>query len=147
MPVDSGGDVSMIPVVPRDGGLALSFAQQRLWFLHDFEPDSAEYATRIGLRLRGACDHDALGAAFTGLVARHESLRTTFEPADGRGAQVVHPPSEVSLPVLDLSDLVEPERAAELDRVLAAESGQPFDLSRGPLMRVRLVRLGDRITR
>ena len=57
--------------------------------------------------------------------------------------QVVHPPSEVLLPVLDLSDLAEPERTAELDRVLAAESGQPFDLSRGPLMRVRLVRLGD----
>ncbi|MGC1734298.1 MAG: non-ribosomal peptide synthase/polyketide synthase [Pseudonocardiaceae bacterium] len=143
IPVDSPGGVSMIPVVPRDGGLVLSFAQQRLWFLHDFEPDSAEYATRIGLRLRGACNHDALGAAFTGLVARHESLRTTFKQADGRGVQVVHPPSEVLLPVLDLSDLAEPERTAELDRVLAAESGQPFDLSRGPLMRVRLVRLGD----
>jgi amino acid adenylation domain-containing protein/non-ribosomal peptide synthase protein (TIGR01720 family) len=143
IPVDSPGGVSTIPVVSRDGELVLSFAQQRLWFLHDFEPDSAEYATRIGLRLRGACNRDALGAAFTGLVARHESLRTTFEQADGRGVQVVHPPSGVSLPVLDLSGLPEPERTAELDRVLAAESSQPFDLSRGPLMRVRLVRLDD----
>ncbi|HET9117949.1 MAG TPA: amino acid adenylation domain-containing protein, partial [Pseudonocardiaceae bacterium] len=99
---------------------------------------------RLGLRLRGELDIDALRAAFTGLVARHESLRTTFEQADGRGVQVVHPPHEVPVPVLDLSDLAEPERSAELDRMLAAESDQPFDLSHGPLMRVRLVRLAAR---
>ncbi|MGH3777951.1 MAG: non-ribosomal peptide synthase/polyketide synthase, partial [Pseudonocardiaceae bacterium] len=151
IPAGAGG-VSVIPVVRRDGEPApffaqQSFAQQRLWFLHEFEPDSAEYATRVGLRLRGELDLDALGAAFTGLVARHESLRTTFEQVDGRGMQVVHPPHQVSLPVLDLSGLAQPQlteqqRAAELDRVLAAESSRPFDLSRGPLMRPRLVRLG-----
>ncbi|MGH3611273.1 MAG: amino acid adenylation domain-containing protein, partial [Pseudonocardia sp.] len=144
IPADSVTGASAIPVVPRDGELALSFAQQRLWFLHEFEPDSAEYAIRMGLRLRGELDLDALGAAFTGLVARHESLRTTFEQVDGRGMQVVHPPDEVSLPVLDLSELTRRQREAELARVLVAEGSRPFDLARGPLMRVCLVRLGDR---
>ncbi|MGH3875074.1 MAG: amino acid adenylation domain-containing protein, partial [Pseudonocardiaceae bacterium] len=144
IPADSGG-VSVISVLTRGGELELfttpqSFAQQRLWFLHQFESGSAEYTTRLGLRLRGELDIDALAVAFTGLVARHESLRTTFEAVDGRGMQVVHPPYEVTLPVLDLSGLAQPERAAELDRVLAAELGRPFDLRRGPLMRSRLVR-------
>ncbi|MDQ2709421.1 MAG: amino acid adenylation domain-containing protein, partial [Actinomycetota bacterium] len=149
IPTSSPTDLPAIPVADRADELPLSFAQQRLWFLHEFEPDSAEHATRGGLRLRGELDVDALGTAFTGLIARHESLRTTFEQVDGRGVQVIHSPGEVSLPVLDLSDLAHPdltppERAAELERVLAAESSEPFDLSRGPLMRVRLVRMGAR---
>ncbi|MBV9649834.1 MAG: amino acid adenylation domain-containing protein, partial [Pseudonocardiales bacterium] len=140
------GQLSAIPVLPRDGELAAftaaqSFAQQRLWFLHEFEPDSAEYVTRLGLRLQGQLNVDALSAAFTGLVARHESLRTTFEHVDGVGIQVVHPPQPVSVPVLDVSHLAEPQRSAELERLLAAESNQPFDLGAGPLMRTRLVRL------
>ncbi|MBA2324712.1 MAG: amino acid adenylation domain-containing protein, partial [Pseudonocardiales bacterium] len=149
IPTSSPTDLPAIPVADRVDELPLSFAAQRLWFLHEFEPDSAEHATRGGLRLRGELDVDALGTAFTGLIARHESLRTTFEQVDGRGVQVIHSPGEVSLPVLDLSDLAHPdltpsERAAELERVLAAESSEPFDLSRGPLMRVRLVRMDAR---
>ncbi|MGH3874274.1 MAG: amino acid adenylation domain-containing protein [Pseudonocardiaceae bacterium] len=115
-----------------------------MWFLHEFDPDSVEYVTRIGLRLRGDLDLDALRAALHQLVTRHESLRTTFEQVDGQGMQVVHPPAEVPLPVLDLSGLDQPERAAELDRALAVPSAQPFDLVRGPLLRSRLVRLGVR---
>ncbi len=145
IPVVSSGGVPVIPVIPRPGEPApfyaqQSFAQQRLWFLHEFAPERAEYATRVGLRLRGELDLDALNVAFTGLLARHESLRTTFEQVDGQGMQVVHPPSVVSLPVLDLTG---PDRAAELDRVLAVQSSRPFDLSQGPLMRPQLVRLGD----
>ncbi|MCT9935427.1 condensation domain-containing protein, partial [Planotetraspora sp. A-T 1434] len=127
--------------VPRDGELPLSFAQQRLWFLHEFEPDSGEYVTFAGLRLRGSLDVPALRSALSGLVARHESLRTTFEEVDGRGVQVVHPPYDVDLPVRDLSALPGPEREAELGRLLSAERARPFDLRRGPLLRPGLVRL------
>ncbi|MGA9312752.1 MAG: amino acid adenylation domain-containing protein, partial [Pseudonocardiaceae bacterium] len=141
IPAGSAGGVQVITVVPRDGELALSFAQQRLWFLHQFDPHSSEYLTRVGLRLRGELDLDALSAAFTRLVARHESLRTTFGQVQGRGVQVVHPPSVVPVPVLDLSGLAPPERDAELERVLAAESSRSFELARGPLLRLRLVRL------
>ncbi|MGH3573502.1 MAG: amino acid adenylation domain-containing protein, partial [Pseudonocardiaceae bacterium] len=141
IPAGSAGGVPVITVISRDGELALSFAQQRLWFLHQFDPHSSEYLTRVGLRLRGELDLDALGAAFTRLVARHESLRTTFGQVQGRGVQVVHPPCAVPVPVMDLSGLALPERDAELEQVLAAESSRSFELARGPLMRLRLVRL------
>ncbi|MGH3921078.1 MAG: amino acid adenylation domain-containing protein, partial [Pseudonocardiaceae bacterium] len=108
------GALSAIPLVPRDRDLPLSFAQQRLWFLDQFESDSAEYITPLAVRLRGRLDVDALNTALTGLVARHESLRTTFDAVDGRGVQVVHEPDEVRVPVLDLSALPDAEREAEL---------------------------------
>src|SRR5918998_909207 len=130
-----------IPLVERTGPLPLSFAQQRLWFLNEFQPDSSEYISPSAVRLRGGVDSAALARALGGLVARHESLRTTFETVEGRGVQVVHPPGEVQLPVLDLAGLAEAERCAELERVLAQEALRPFDVSRGPLMRARLVRL------
>ncbi|MCT9935423.1 condensation domain-containing protein, partial [Planotetraspora sp. A-T 1434] len=140
---------SAIPVVPRDRPLPLSFAQQRLWFLHEFEPDSTEYLTPMALRLRGSLDVPALRSALSGLVARHESLRTTFEEVEGRGVQVVHPPYEVALPVLDLSGSAakngrpERDREAELMQVLDQEAQHGFDLRYGPLLRARLVRMSD----
>ncbi|MCA1681875.1 MAG: condensation domain-containing protein, partial [Actinobacteria bacterium] len=93
-------------------------------------------------RLCGELDVGALSRALSGLVARHESLRTTFESVGGRGVQVVHPAYEVELAVLDLVGLAEQERGTELDRVLAREACRPFDLAVGPLLRVGLVRLG-----
>ncbi|PZS24413.1 MAG: non-ribosomal peptide synthetase, partial [Pseudonocardiales bacterium] len=145
--VVSGSVVSesaAIGVADRAGELPLSFAQQRLWFLEEFAPGGAGYISAFALRLCGELDVDALSVALTALVARHESLRTTFEAVDGRGIQVVHPPSVVSLPVVDLSGLVESQRVVELQRVVAVDSSRPFDLVRGPLLRVGVVRLGDR---
>ena len=142
MPTSSTTETSIIPIIPWDGELPLSFAQQRLWFLEEFAPGGSGYVSAFALRLCGELDVDALGVAFTGLVARHESLRTTFEAVEGRGVQVVHPPSVVSLPVVDLSDLVESQRVVELQRVVAVESSRPFDLGRGPLLRVCLVCVG-----
>ncbi|MGH3624094.1 MAG: amino acid adenylation domain-containing protein, partial [Sciscionella sp.] len=126
---------ALLPVVSRDEPLPLSFAQQRLWFLNEFEPDSTEYVTRLAVRLRGELDVTALGAAFDALVARHESLRTTFDAVDGRGVQVVHSPAPVALPTVDLS--CAPESA--LEEVLAEETDRTFDLCNGPLLRTRLV--------
>ena len=131
-----------VPVIPRDGRpLPLSFAQQRLWFLNDFEPDTAEYVTAFAMRLRGRLDTGALDAALTGLVARHESLRTTFGSVDGRGVQLIDPPRPACVPVTDLSTLPGPERDAEVTKILAEECTQPFDLRHGPLLRTRLARL------
>jgi amino acid adenylation domain-containing protein/non-ribosomal peptide synthase protein (TIGR01720 family) len=123
-----------IPAVPDGGDHVLSFAQQRLWFLHEFEPESTEYTTPLATRLRGSLDADALSAAMTALVERHESLRTTCHDVDGHGVQRVHPPAEVRLPVVD----VDP---ADLDRALADALTQPFDLAAGPLLRATLFRL------
>ncbi|MGH3903464.1 MAG: non-ribosomal peptide synthase/polyketide synthase, partial [Pseudonocardiaceae bacterium] len=140
----AAGDAAVlpsIPVVPRVGDPPLSFAQQRLWFFDEFEPGSVEYITPTALRLQGPLDVEALNSALTALVARHESLRTTFDSVDGRGVQVVHEPAELRVPVLDLSGLPEAEREVELGRVLAEENDTPFDLREGPLVRPKLVRL------
>jgi non-ribosomal peptide synthetase component F len=133
---------AVIGVADRGGELPLSFAQQRLWFLDEFAPGGSGYVSAFALRLCGELDLDALSVAFSGLVARHESLRTTFVAVDGRGVQVVHPPFVVSVPVVDLSGWAQCEREVELARVVAAESGRGFDLGRGPLLRVGVVRLG-----
>ncbi|WP_316528802.1 non-ribosomal peptide synthase/polyketide synthase [Kitasatospora brasiliensis] len=125
--------------VPREGAAPMSYAQQRLWFLEEFAPGGAEYVTALALRLRGALDVDALGAALDALAARHESLRTTFDSVDGHGVQLVHPPREVPLALHDLSG--QPEQA--LRELLAAERARPFDLRRGPLLRTALARLAD----
>ncbi|HEX6471812.1 MAG TPA: non-ribosomal peptide synthase/polyketide synthase [Streptosporangiaceae bacterium] len=139
----AAGHDPVLPVVDRAGELPLSFAQQRLWFLEEFEPGGSEYITYTGLLLRGQLDAGALRGALTELVARHESLRTTFDSVDGRPVQVVHPPYEMALPVRDLSGLPPERRRAELDRIGAEESGRPFDLRTGPLLRAGLVRLAD----
>ncbi len=130
-----------IGVADRVGELPLSFAQQRLWFLDKFSPDGSGYVSAFALRLRGELDREALLVAFSAVVARHESLRTTFEAVEGRGVQVIHPPCAVAVPVLDLSNRPLGERDAQLRRVVAEQTGQGFDLGRGPLLRVVLVRL------
>src|SRR2546423_13892608 len=80
-----------LPRAERPGPLPLSFAEQRLWFLTEFQPDDAEYNSGLALRLRGTLDEAALDRALGELVERHESLRTTFAELDGTPVQVVHP--------------------------------------------------------
>ncbi|MEU0842433.1 non-ribosomal peptide synthase/polyketide synthase [Streptomyces sp. NPDC005962] len=137
----TGGVSAPIAPVPRDGELPLSYPQQRLWFLDSFAPDSTEYITPLALRMRGALDVRALEEALTALVARHESLRTTFDAVDGRGVQIVHEPSAIHLTRHDLSELPAERREAELTELLARERERPFDLRRGPLLRAGLIRL------
>ncbi|MEV5884235.1 non-ribosomal peptide synthase/polyketide synthase [Streptomyces sp. NPDC052020] len=134
---------ALVPVA-RDTAAPMSYAQQRLWFLEEFAPGGAEYVTALALRLRGTLDTGALARALRAVVARHESLRTTFDSADGRGVQITHPPQDVPLPLHDLSGLPGAEREARLEGLLTAERTRPFDLRRGPLLRAALVRLdGD----
>ncbi|MEV6868512.1 amino acid adenylation domain-containing protein, partial [Streptosporangium subroseum] len=124
-----------------DGPLPLSFAQQRLWFLDQLEPGSAEYNVPVSLRLAGVLDVAALGATLDAIMERHEVLRTRLVAGgDGVAHQVVDPPGGFGLAVVDLSGEPDPlERAGEL---VAADAVAPFDLARGPLFRGRLIRLG-----
>nr|WP_030410856.1 non-ribosomal peptide synthetase [Streptomyces sp. NRRL S-1448] len=140
-PADRPG-TALVPV-GRDTPLPQSFAQQRLWFLDSFAPESTEYLTPLALRLRGRLDTTALTAALTALAARHESLRTTFDSVDGQGVQIVHPPQDVPLPLHDLTELPPGDRPARLAQLLADERTRPFDLRRGPLLRAGLIRLAD----
>jgi amino acid adenylation domain-containing protein len=131
--------------VLRDGELPLSFAQQRLWFLHQMEPASPFYNIPAAVRLTGALDAAALRRALGEIVRRHEALRTTFLTTADGSAQVVHPaPRQFALPAHDLSALPRARAEAEAMRVARAEAETPFDLTRGLMLRALLVRVsGD----
>jgi len=140
-----------IPAVARDGeDYPLSFAQQRLWFLYQYDPESAEYNIPQGFRLRGDLDLGLLRRSLTALVARHEVLRTSFRQVETEPRQVIAPAPDptdppdldagFALPVEDLTTTPDPEAAA-LSQA-SADAQVPFDLTRGPLMRARLYRLG-----
>ncbi len=117
--------------------LPSSFAQQRLWFLSELEATGSAWHVRLPLRLTGPLDSAALEQAFAGLVARHETLRTTLELRDGEIVQVVASRGVIPLERVDCSGADE----AGLRATLGALGEAPFDLAAGPLLRVHLVRL------
>ncbi|HEX8559980.1 MAG TPA: amino acid adenylation domain-containing protein [Pyrinomonadaceae bacterium] len=133
------------PILPveREGPLPLSFAQQRLWFLHQLAPGSSAYNILGGMRFEGALDVAALGQAVNEIAGRHEALRTTFTTVDGQPVQVVSAVQPVPLTLIDLRPLPEDESAAKVRALAHEELKRPFDLTHGPLLRVSLLRLKD----
>jgi hypothetical protein len=132
----------MKPVEREQGAaLPLSFAQQRLWFLDQLEPDSAFYNVPTPVRMQGELDVRALERTLSEVVRRHEVLRTSFRSIDGRAVQVIHPPRPLELEILNLSGADDSEEEAR--RLAAAEAGHPFDLNVGPLFRAKLLRLSN----
>ncbi|MGH9893434.1 MAG: condensation domain-containing protein, partial [bacterium] len=119
----------------------LSFAQQRLWFLDQLEPDSSVYNVSSALRLRGPLNVAPLQRSLNEIVRRHEALRTVFPAVEGRPVQVVSPSLVLPLPVVDLSDRPTREREDKALRLANREVQLPFDLARGPLFRPTLLRL------
>ena len=137
------GWVPLGPAGWREGEeLPLSFAQERLWFLHQLDPASTVYNIPTALRLAGDLSVPALRAALAGLLARHAALRTRFASRDGGAVQIVEAETAPSLPQIDLAALAaDGPREAELSRLAFAESTRPFDLTRAPLLRAALIRL------
>ncbi len=132
----------LLVCVSRKERLPLSFAQQRLWFLDQLDHNaSAAYHITAGLGLEGRLDGKALRAALDRLVARHESLRTTFVSVDGSPAQVIAPATVgFALAESDLRGLPDTEQSVNR---LSREEASPFDLARGPLIRGQLLRLAE----
>ncbi|GAA2798137.1 amino acid adenylation domain-containing protein [Saccharopolyspora taberi] len=126
-----------IPVVDRDGDLPLSFAQQRLWFLDQLSPGEATYNVPGMVRLSGAVDIDGLRWALDQIVTRHESLRTRFAVKDDVPVQVVEPAGGVDIEVAEALGASD-EHVREWARERARWS---FDLRRGPLFRVSMLRV------
>jgi amino acid adenylation domain-containing protein/non-ribosomal peptide synthase protein (TIGR01720 family) len=131
--------------IPRrtdpDGPGELSFAQRRIWFMHQVRPP---FTPPSVVELDGELDVAALGAAFTALVERHEALRTVVELHDGTPRQRLLPAAPVPLPVEDLSGLPEAEQDRRIARAVDEETYHPFDLAADLMLRVRLLRRGPR---
>jgi amino acid adenylation domain-containing protein len=127
--------------VPRDRDLPLSFAQQRLWFLDQLQPDNPMYNISQAYRFMGELDIDAVQRALREIVRRHEVLRTTFTTVNDAPVQVIAAPPDISLPLTDLSDLPDQAREEELMRRVRADSLLPFNLSRDLMLRAALVRM------
>jgi amino acid adenylation domain-containing protein len=128
----ASGSVPPVTPTPRTEPLPLSFAQQRLWFLDQLDPGGTEYLEPFALRLRGELDLDALNAALTQVIERHEILRTRYQAgANGEPVQIVDP----AVP-LTIGSIVDADPRQVLDEELA----KPFDLATDTPVRVRLVR-------
>ncbi|HYS58859.1 MAG TPA: condensation domain-containing protein, partial [Burkholderiales bacterium] len=140
---EEGLQAPPITPVSRDGDLPLSFAQQRLWFLDQLQPDNPVYNIPRALRIRGRLSVQALEQSLNEIVRRHESQRTVFKSVRGQPVQVVLPAFPIPLPVVDLGSVPDSERASEAKRLAVAEAQRPFDLAKGPLLRTTLLRLSD----
>jgi hypothetical protein len=124
--------------------LPISFAQQRLWFLAQLYPRSSAYNLFAAWRVRGKLEPSALAVSLLELVRRHEVLRTTFFLMDGEPVQVVTPAPRATLPTVDLRRLSPARRQPELTARLAEAALAPYDLTRGPLLRLVLFPLAAR---
>jgi amino acid adenylation domain-containing protein len=136
--------VSNTPIVPahRNGQLTPSLAQQRLWFLEQFDQDSTAYNMPFGLRFRGVLDQDALRRGFQEVIHRHEILRTRLINVNGVPKGTVQPASDWKLEVRSLLETPALQREEELKRIVDEEVRRKFDLTRDVLARACLVELG-----
>jgi hypothetical protein len=132
-----GPAATRAPDAPR----IVSFAQRRLWFVDQLDPGNPFYNCSGAVRLTGPLHVEALSGAFTGLAQRHEVLRTVFEPVDGLPQPLVRPPAAIAPDIHDLQALAPVDREAEAQRLLLVSARTRFDLRRGPLMHITLLRL------
>jgi amino acid adenylation domain-containing protein/FkbM family methyltransferase len=124
--LDASEDVYVFPT---------SFAQERLWFLDQFDPGNPTYNIPIALRISGPLDVAALKRSLNEIVQRHEALRTTFDQVDDQPAQVIVPELRIDVPLLTGSG------QAWVQQLVAEETQRPFDLAQGPLVRATLLKL------
>jgi len=121
----------------------LSFAQQRLWFIAQLEPDNPFYNCLEILRLIGKLNLLVIEQTFSELVRRHEILRTTFDLVGGEPAQLVSSEFRLNLRVIDLESLPESQRESQATKLFSVEILRPFDLTRGPLLRLVVLRISE----
>ena len=121
----------------------LSFAQQRLWFLNRLEPGNPAYNISLAVNLKGQLDITLLEQSLNEIIRRHETLRTTFTTVNEQPAQIIASSLKLSLSVIDYQKNIESQGNAAVQQFLTQESQQPFDLTQGPLLRAKLLRLAQ----
>jgi amino acid adenylation domain-containing protein len=119
----------------------MSYAQQRMWLVDRLNPGNPAYNIARAIRVRGSLSQEVLRESLQGMVARHESLRTTFAEIDGDPVQIIAVSGSLEMPTIDLRDVPEPERESETLRLARDEAERAFDLTKGPLIRTKLLRL------
>jgi alpha-ketoglutarate-dependent taurine dioxygenase len=130
--------------VSREQELPLSYAQQRMWFMEQMNPNGSSYNVPRAIRIEGRLDFKALQQSINEIVARHEVLRTSFVTVDGQPRQVISHGKPVEIALIDVSETAECRREEEAMRVVRKLAGQPFDLSAGEVIRASLVSKSDR---
>lgn len=133
------------PVLQRHHGCTeypLSFGQERLWFLDQLAPGNAAYNWPLAVRLDFDLDPELYRRTLTELARRHETLRTTYHALDTLTVQRIAPPSEVPIQLFDLHDLPLAEAEKQAMEIIGRDARTPFDLTKGPLCRYLLLRLG-----
>ncbi|MBC6431623.1 amino acid adenylation domain-containing protein, partial [Nostoc sp. HG1] len=124
-----------LQAIQRQVEIPLSFAQQRLWFFYQLEPESPAYNIAGAIKVQGSLDVEALNRSINEIVRRHEVLRTQLTAVDGKAIQIILPGLSLPLPIVDV------DSETPLNTLIAEEAQRPFDLEREPLLRVRLLRL------
>jgi len=132
-----------IQPVSHDGAIQLSFAQEWLWLLDQFEGSSAAYNLPSAVRLAGRLNVSALTRSIGEIVRRHGVLRSVFRAVDGHPAQFIQDGKDFTSPLIDLSLITPSARETTAQKLLLAEVSQPFDLAYGPIIRSSLIRLDD----
>lgn len=128
---------------PREERLPLSYAQQRLWFVDRLEGGSTEYNLAEALRLQGPLDRQSLEKSIQAIMQRHESLRTHFSMAADQPEQVISRDLRIDIPLIDLTSFEQQQRTESIREAMRAEANTPFDLERGPLLRLKLLKLAE----
>ncbi|KZN77721.1 hypothetical protein N477_11370, partial [Pseudoalteromonas luteoviolacea H33-S] len=140
----SGAMRPPLTAVSREQVLPLSFAQQRLWLLDKIDGGSVHYNMPAALKLSGNLNGQALQAAFSTIMVRHESLRTCFIAGDdGEPVQVIQAPQTFEVPLTDLSALPEAAQETQIEEAVAKEAASAFELSRDLMLRARLLKVSD----
>ncbi len=140
---DGGMQTSLVSLssVSRQGRMPLSFSQQRLWFLEQVYPGSSMNHISMSVRLQGFVNHEILERSVQEIICRHEILRTRFGSERGEGFADVSGEMVFTIGTHHLQALNQAEQEVEVQRLLRAEAGQPFDLGQGPLFRIALLAL------
>lgn len=133
----------VITPISRDRELPLSFSQERMWFIHQLDPQSTAYSVVGAVRLKGKFVLTAMEQSLHELIKRHESLRTNFPAIDGRPIQRIAPSLELPIKQFDLCEAPAGEQEAWAKQILTTEASQPFDIENDPLLRVGIIKIRE----